>query len=114
VLEEEDISAAQPNDLEPVPELPSRVPSSVQFAGSRQGWYTDDAASAVTEHEGEGDLDGDWIGERDDAIPLKAYEEDTDEIHNLHTRWSVIRLRFREPLAELLAVSFLSSTKLVY
>jgi aquaglyceroporin related protein len=116
VLEEEDIGAARPNDLEPVPELPSRVPSRVQFEESHQGWYPDDAASAITEHEGEGDLDGDWIGEHADAIPLKAYEEDTDEIHNLHTHWSVIRLRFREPLAELLAVSFsfLASTKFVY
>jgi aquaglyceroporin related protein len=34
---------------------------------------------------------------------LKAYEAEGDEIHNLHTHWSVIRLRFREPLAELLA-----------
>lgn len=40
----------------------------------------------------------------EDAIPLLAYEAEDDEIHNLHTYWSVIRLRFREPLAELLAV----------
>jgi aquaglyceroporin related protein len=39
-----------------------------------------------------------------DAIPLLAYEAEDDEIHNLHTYWSVIRLRLREPLAELLAV----------
>ena len=39
-----------------------------------------------------------------DAVPLLAYEPEDDEIHNLHTYWSVIRLRFREPLAELLAV----------
>ena len=65
-------------------------------------WYPDDAASVVTEKEHDEDLDGDWIGEE---IPLKAYDPETDEIHNLHTHWSVIRLRFREPLAELLAVS---------
>lgn len=41
----------------------------------------------------------------EDAITLQAYEADENEIHNLHTYWSVIRLRFREPLAELLAVS---------
>jgi aquaglyceroporin related protein len=41
----------------------------------------------------------------EDAIPLQAYEADEIEVHNLHTYWSVIRLRFREPLAELLAVS---------
>jgi aquaglyceroporin related protein len=40
----------------------------------------------------------------EDAIPLQAYEADEAEVHNLHTYWSVIRLRFREPLAELLAV----------
>jgi aquaglyceroporin related protein len=68
----------------------------------QQHWYPEDAASIVTEKEHDGDLDGDWIGEE---IPLKAYDPETDEIHNLHTHWSVIRLRFREPLAELLAVS---------
>ncbi|KAE9965401.1 hypothetical protein BLS_007672 [Venturia inaequalis] len=41
----------------------------------------------------------------EDAIPLQAYEADENEIHNLHTYWSVIRLRFREPLAELLAIT---------
>ena len=67
-----------------------------------QHWYPDDAASAVTEHEQEGDLDGNYIHK---DIPLPAYDAEADEIHNLHTHWSVIRLRFREPLAELLAVS---------
>ena len=55
----------------------------------------------MTEKEQDGDLDGDWIGEE---FPLKAYDPETDEVHNLHTHWSIIRLRFREPLAELLAV----------
>lgn len=40
-----------------------------------------------------------------DAIPLSAYDAEDDEIHNLHTYWSVVRLRFREPLAEMLGVS---------
>lgn len=66
-----------------------------------EAWYPDDAASAITEHEQEGDLDGDFIHE---DMPLPTYDADNDEIHNLHTHWSVIRLRFREPLAELLAV----------
>jgi aquaglyceroporin related protein len=65
--------------------------------------YPDDATSEVTQTPGVEDLDGDWIGEE---VPLKAYDPNyDDEIHNLHTHWSVIRLRFREPLAELLAVS---------
>lgn len=86
---EEDLGARRPrpSDLEPVPE---------------QSFPEWDATSAITEKADEGDLDGDWIGEN---MPLNAYDKDTDEIHNLHTRWSVIRLRFREPLAELLAVS---------
>ena len=70
--EEEDIGVVRPSDLEPVPEQPSRIPSRVQFAESHQGWYSDDAASAITEHDGEGNLDEDWIGEHDDATPLKA------------------------------------------
>ena len=41
-----------------------------------------------------------------DAVPLPAYDTEDDEVHNLHTYWSIIRLRFREPLAELLAVSY--------
>jgi aquaglyceroporin related protein, other eukaryote len=45
----------------------------------------------------------------EDAVPLLAYEAEDDEIHNLHTYWSIIRLRFREPLAELLGVGHLSS-----
>lgn len=63
-----------------------------------------DQASLATEVAGEDDLDGDWVGGQE--IPLVAYDPNyDDEIHNLHTHWSVIRLRFREPLAELLAVS---------
>lgn len=48
-----------------------------------------------------------------DAIPLSAYEVEGDEVHNLHTYWSVVRLRFREPLAELLGVSA-STTQIVH
>ncbi|KAB8296282.1 hypothetical protein EYC80_009055 [Monilinia laxa] len=63
----------------------------------------DDQASVATEVAGEDDLDGEWIKQE---IPLMAYDPNyDDEIHNLHTHWSVIRLRFREPLAELLAVT---------
>ncbi|KAL6249630.1 hypothetical protein RBB50_003483 [Rhinocladiella similis] len=40
-----------------------------------------------------------------DAVPLPAYQAEGDEVHNLHTYWSIIRLRFREPLAELLAIT---------
>ncbi|OAL20000.1 hypothetical protein AYO22_09150 [Fonsecaea multimorphosa] len=39
-----------------------------------------------------------------DAVPLAAYQAEDEEVHNLHTYWSIIRLRFREPLAELLAI----------
>jgi aquaglyceroporin related protein len=40
----------------------------------------------------------------EDAVPLPAYDAEDDEVHNLHTYWSIIRLRLREPLAELLGV----------
>ncbi|OAL36967.1 hypothetical protein AYO20_03736 [Fonsecaea nubica] len=40
----------------------------------------------------------------EDAVPLAAYQAEEEEIHNLHTYWSIIRLRFREPLAELLGI----------
>ncbi|KIV86208.1 hypothetical protein PV11_01836 [Exophiala sideris] len=45
-----------------------------------------------------------WKLPYQDAIPLLAYDAEDDEIHNLHTYWSLIRLRFREPLAELLGI----------
>lgn len=37
-----------------------------------------------------------------------------DEVHNHHTHWSVIRTRYREPLAEFTAVSFTSSILSTY
>lgn len=40
-----------------------------------------------------------------DAVPLSAYEAEAREKHNLHTWWSVVRLRFRDEFAELLGVS---------
>lgn len=45
-------------------------------------------------------VDNDWVEDEQ----LEPYDPELDEIHNLHTHWSVIRLKFREPLAELLAV----------
>lgn len=39
-----------------------------------------------------------------DAVPLAPYGPEEVEIHNLHNYWSVIRLRFRNFLAELLGV----------
>ena len=106
--EEEDLGLGHrlSDHLPPVQEQPGPIGDAQQG----QHWYPDDAASIVTEKEHDGDLDGDWIGEE---IPLKAYDPETDEIHNLHTHWSVIRLRFREPLAELLAVSSSNDLNLV-
>lgn len=95
---EEDLETKRPRpSLEPVPES---VPAPAHY-------YPDDAASAITEKAGEGDLEGGWIG---DEVPLAAYDAESDEVHNLHTRWSVIRLAYREPLAELLAVSHARTT----
>jgi aquaglyceroporin related protein len=68
--------------------------------------YPDNASTTSTEHDHDHDHDGfdddgHWI-EDYEIKPYNGVAE--DEIHNLHTHWSVIRLRFREPLAELLAV----------
>jgi aquaglyceroporin related protein len=66
--------------------------------------YPDNASTTSTEHDHDHDGfddDGHWI-EDYEIKPNHGVVE--DEIHNLHTHWSVIRLRFREPLAELLAV----------
>lgn len=45
--------------------------------------------------------DDEWM----DTVPLAPYGPE-DEVHNLHTHWSVIRAQFREPLAEFLAVRY--------
>lgn len=57
--------------------------------------FPDDVSSAATEI----DDDKDWYDEGLDLHPLR-----TDEIHNHHTHWSVVRTKYREELAELLAV----------
>lgn len=56
----------------------------------------DDSLSDATEVEDE-----------DDWEPLQSYGMSyvEEEVHNHHTRWSIIRTRYREPLAEFLAVS---------
>ncbi|CZR62893.1 related to Putative channel protein, exgression is glucose repressed by Mig1 and Mig2 [Phialocephala subalpina] len=106
--EEQDVAEGKHSDLPNIPEQPTPGPtrpgSPVQQAQGQthDEWLPDDASSIMTAKEQDDALDGDWIGEE---FPLKAYDPETDEIHNLHTHWSVIRLRFREPLAELLAVT---------
>ncbi|KAF8859882.1 aquaporin [Acephala macrosclerotiorum] len=108
--EEQDLTETKHSELAPVPEQPTPGPtrpgSPVQQQPGQQlthdTWLPEDASSIMTAKEQDDALDGDWIGEE---FPLKAYDPETDEIHNLHTHWSVIRLRFREPLAELLAVT---------
>ncbi|CAJ2509509.1 Uu.00g145350.m01.CDS01 [Anthostomella pinea] len=69
-----------------------------QYREQDPNGFPDDASSAVTANDD--DADGAYApGELD----LQAFGTD-DEIHNHHTHWSVVRTRFREPLAELLAV----------
>lgn len=64
------------------------------------GWLAADGlATTPVEEKQEED---DWV---EDPEELKPYDAELDEIHNLHTHWSVIRLKFREPLAELLATT---------
>lgn len=58
--------------------------------------FPDDASSAATEI----DDGADWYDDDLDLRPVKTVEE----IHNHHTHWSVVRTRYREELAELLAV----------
>ncbi|KAG9237946.1 aquaporin-like protein [Amylocarpus encephaloides] len=83
--------------------IPEGLPSLTEEGegGTTPPHYPNDASAATTEQEDDGHTDGEW--HEDD--PFQAYEGIDDEIHNFHTSWSVIRLRFREPLAELLAVT---------
>lgn len=66
---------------------------------NEKGWIMEDTLAVTPVQEDK--MEDDWIEDPDD---LKPYDPELDEIHNLHTHWSVIRLQFREPLAELLAV----------
>lgn len=61
---------------------------------NKQGYFGGGPVEAVQT------IDNDWVEDEQ----LEPYDPELDEIHNLHTHWSVIRLKFREPLAELLAV----------
>jgi aquaglyceroporin related protein len=85
VIQEEDLGLARPGKTDD--------------GGAQSPTYPfpDDAASQVTQIE-----DDEWMNETE---PIKPYGWD-DEVHNHHTRWSVVRTKFREPLAELLAVRF--------
>lgn len=73
---------------------------------NEHGWLADDAhaTTPINEHMDEGE----W---EEDSEELKPYDPELDEIHNLHTHWSVIRLKLREPLAELLAVRIFPNNK---
>ncbi|ESZ94155.1 hypothetical protein SBOR_5433 [Sclerotinia borealis F-4128] len=114
IQEEEPTDKPTDADVTSVELHPTRPPLSFEGRLSQSSQHSkidpfpslsdnDDKASVATEVAGEDDLDGDWIGQE---IPLVAYDANYDEeVHNLHTHWSVIRLRFREPLAELLAVT---------
>lgn len=44
------------------------------------------------------------LEEGEEMVPLQGYSGIEDEVHNIHTHWSVVRLRFRDGLAEFLAV----------
>jgi aquaglyceroporin related protein len=70
-----------------------RTPDERDHANS-QGYFGSGPVEAVQS------VDNDWVEDEQ----LEPYDPELDEIHNLHTHWSVIRLKFREPLAELLAV----------
>lgn len=61
----------------------------------------DDMGAIPEKVEGQEETDGSW-GEE---LTLDQDWAADEEIHNLHTHWSVVRLQFREPFAELLAVS---------
>lgn len=75
---------------------------------NEQGWINADALAPTPVNEKDeaaADDDDYWLDDSTTDELVKPYDPELDEIHNLHTHWSVIRLKFREPLAELLAVT---------
>lgn len=79
-------------DLPPLTQAPT-----FHKAAPQPHEFFDDTASTIHE-----DIkDDDWLA--DQLIRLKTHGAE-DEVHNHHTHWSVIRTRFREPLAEFVAV----------
>ncbi|OJD33720.1 aquaporin-like protein [Diplodia corticola] len=80
----------------PTDDRPSLVAKDEDNFVPHDNRFPDDASSAATEFD-----DGpDWVDEDLALMPIRSAEE----IHNHHTHWSVIRTRYREELAELLAV----------
>lgn len=62
----------------------------------------DDSASTIHEDKDPDMTDDEWL---DTQLHKLDPHDVVDEIHNHHTQWSVIRTRFREPFAEVLAVT---------
>lgn len=90
-------NTANPGRLDSVQE--HRTPDEGEHT-NEEGWLADHAGADTPVHSGS--EPDEWI---EDPEELKPYDPELDEIHNLHTYWSVIRLKFREPLAELLAMT---------
>ncbi|KAB2574158.1 Aquaporin-3 [Lasiodiplodia theobromae] len=80
----------------PSADRPGRVSKEEDGFVPHDSRFPDDASSAATEI----DDGGDWVDEGLALMPIRT----TEEIHNHHTHWSVVRTRYREELAELLAV----------
>ncbi|KAH7058665.1 aquaporin-like protein [Macrophomina phaseolina] len=88
---------AKPEDGFPFPSVDDGdLVGGDEDASEHDNRFPDDASSAATEID-----DGvDWYDEGLDLRPIKTGEE----VHNHHTHWSVVRTKYREELAELLAV----------
>lgn len=93
------LGSSQTNALKKLASVVERETPDENEHPDNKGWLMDDTNAPTPVQDAK--MEDDWIEDPDE---LKPYDPELDEIHNLHTHWSVIRLQFREPLAELLAV----------
>lgn len=91
-LAEEDLGTARPT--EPFPAVQDPIPEEDENFDNDLAYHSD-ADSQLTEVVND-------LTEEYGLVP--AYMALDDEVHNHHTHWSVVRSKFREPLAEFLAV----------
>lgn len=111
-----DEQASRPT-TEPFPSFPLAMPTPIQETEEEEGNYFDRTTShpysfnpstgrRPTKQFDDATSDMTEVEDEDDWPALTSYGlqvgNPEDEIHNHHTRWSIIRTRYREPLAEFL------------
>lgn len=98
-LEEEDLGTARPR-------ISSNLPSTAEEPTKEDDEHNDDGLAYHSDTDSQLTEVINDLTEEYGLVP--AYMALDDEVHNHHTHWSVVRTKYREPLAEFLAVCIAS------